>query len=58
MTTSAGKTILFVIGTLEVGGTERHLALIAAALIRRGWKVAVYSLAGDAPLRGALVDGD
>ena len=57
MTTSAGKTILFVIGTLEVGGTERHLALIAAALVRRGWKVAVYSLAGDGPLRKTLTDG-
>lgn len=57
MTKSVDKSILFVIGTLEVGGTERHLALISTALARRGWEVMVYSLAGDGPLRKTLIDG-
>ena len=44
--------ILYVIGTLDVGGTERHLASVATALSNRGWSVSVYSLAG----RGLLGD--
>ncbi len=48
------KTILFVVGTLEVGGTERHLSLVAAGLVRRGWTVSIYSLAGDGPLRETI----
>ncbi len=47
----AGAEILFVIGTLEVGGTERHLATLAPALVKLGWSVAVYSLAGSGALR-------
>jgi glycosyltransferase involved in cell wall biosynthesis len=37
--------ILFVIPSMEVGGTELHLASISAALSARGWNVAVYSTA-------------
>ncbi|MGE3159604.1 MAG: hypothetical protein AB7K78_23170, partial [Xanthobacteraceae bacterium] len=47
----AGAEILFVIGTLEVGGTERHLATLAPALVKLGWIVSVYSLAGGGALR-------
>lgn len=43
--------VLFVVGGLNVGGTERHLLAIARTLRREGWRVAVYSLAGDGPLR-------
>lgn len=43
--------ILFVIGTLEVGGTERHIATLAPALVKLGWPVSVYSLAGGGALR-------
>lgn len=46
--------ILYVIGALEIGGTERHLSAMARALAQRGWRVAVYSLAGDGPLRAEL----
>jgi glycosyltransferase involved in cell wall biosynthesis len=49
--------VLFVIGGLDVGGTERHLATVAPDLVQRGWKVAVYSLAGSGALRGELERG-
>jgi len=39
-----------VIRTLDIGGTERHLAAVAQRLVRRGWKVSVYTLE-DGPLR-------
>ena len=51
---SAGAEILFVIGTLEVGGTERHLATLAPALVKLGWSVSVYSLAGHGVLRDEM----
>jgi len=50
----AGGEILFVIGTLEVGGTERHLATLTPALVNLGWTVSVYSLAGGGALRDEL----
>ena len=50
----AGGELLFVIGTLEVGGTERHLATLAPALVNLGWTVSVYSLAGGGALRDEL----
>lgn len=46
--------ILYVIGALEIGGTEKHLSRVARALVQRGWRVSVYSLAGDGPLRNEL----
>jgi glycosyltransferase involved in cell wall biosynthesis len=49
--------ILFVIGQLEVGGAETHLAAVLPALVRRGWGASIYSLAGDGPLRPAMQDG-
>src|ERR1700759_4657102 len=36
---------------MQVGGSELHLRSIAPALVRRGWRVALCSLAGDGPLR-------
>jgi glycosyltransferase involved in cell wall biosynthesis len=50
--------ILFVIGGLDVGGTERHLLLAASALRRAGWRVCIYSLAGNGPLRRAFEAAD
>ena len=44
------SSILYVIGSLAVGGTERHLLAIARALRQRGWNVVVFSLAGEGPL--------
>ncbi len=42
--------LLFVIGHLEIGGTEQHILRTAPALARLGWDVSVYSLAGRGPL--------
>lgn len=36
--------ILFVIGSLDLGGAERHLALIAPRLKRLGWQPIIYCL--------------
>jgi glycosyltransferase involved in cell wall biosynthesis len=49
-----GNSVMMVIGTLAIGGTERQLALIAAGLVRRGWEVWVFSLAGEGPLSETL----
>ena len=49
--------VLFVISQLTVGGTENHLAMIAPALIRRGWRIALYSLYGPGPMSPALAAG-
>lgn len=49
--------ILYVIGALDVGGTERHLAAVAPRLVRLGWRVSVYSLAGNGALRGEFERG-
>ena len=38
------RSILFVIGTLDLGGTESQLVLLARELKRRGWKVEVFVL--------------
>lgn len=37
-------SILFVIGDLDVGGAERHLALIAPGLARQGYRASIYTL--------------
>jgi glycosyltransferase involved in cell wall biosynthesis len=49
-----GSDLLIVIGSLQIGGTETHIAAIAPALQRLGWSVSVYSLGGDGPLRERL----
>ncbi len=50
--------ILFVIGQLDVGGTENHLKMVAPALVRKGWRVAIYSLEGGGPLGPILEAGN
>lgn len=49
-----GRDILIVVGSLQVGGTETHIAAIAPALQRLNWKVSVYSLSGTGPLQAVL----
>jgi glycosyltransferase involved in cell wall biosynthesis len=39
--------ILFITSSLDVGGTERHLASISGILRARGWDVAVYCTGGE-----------
>lgn len=46
------RVILYVIGSLELGGAERHLALIAPRLKGCGWEPAIYCLAA----RGSQAD--
>jgi glycosyltransferase involved in cell wall biosynthesis len=38
------RTILYVIGSLDLGGSERHLALISPRLRKLGWRVCVFCL--------------
>jgi glycosyltransferase involved in cell wall biosynthesis len=45
--------VLFVITDLQVGGSERQLASLASALVKKGTKVAVYSFV-DGPLRATM----
>jgi glycosyltransferase involved in cell wall biosynthesis len=52
--TAVSPDILFVVGELGIGGTERHLLSVGRQLRRAGWQVCVYSLAGDGALRGEL----
>jgi glycosyltransferase involved in cell wall biosynthesis len=52
----AGR-VLFVIGTLDVGGTETQLATLATGLVRRGWQVEVFALRGGGPLAARLQEG-
>ncbi len=51
---SEARKILFVIGSLHVGGTEQHLVSVSRELVRRGWSVSVYSLQGVGHLRAAI----
>src|SRR6267154_996375 len=45
--------VLFVITGLQVGGSERQLALLASALAKAGMWVVVYSFV-DGPVRATL----
>ena len=53
---SNSPEILFVVGALRLGGAERHVASVAQALIRLGWRVAVYVLYEDGPLHDVMRD--
>lgn len=46
--------VLFVIGTLEVGGTETQLTMLAEGLACRGWRVEVFALDTSGPLSSRL----
>ncbi len=54
MPSSSGRKILIVIGSLQVGGAEKHVASVMPALKQNGWDVTVYSLAGKGVLGDAL----
>ena len=36
--------VVFVIGTLDVGGSETQLTTLAEGLVRRGWKIEVFAI--------------
>jgi glycosyltransferase involved in cell wall biosynthesis len=46
--------ILFVTSSLDVGGTEKHLASISGVLRARGWSIAVYCTGGEGPFAEVL----
>jgi glycosyltransferase involved in cell wall biosynthesis len=46
--------ILFVTSSLDVGGTERHLASISGVLRALGWTIVVYCTGGEGPCAEAL----
>jgi glycosyltransferase involved in cell wall biosynthesis len=48
------RNVLIVVGSLEVGGAENHIASVMPLLLRKGWRVSVYSLAGDGALGATL----
>ncbi|TIT29828.1 MAG: glycosyltransferase [Mesorhizobium sp.] len=50
---SRRKGVLFVIGSLNLGGTESQLVLLAKELARRGWRVEVFALT---PVRNILAE--
>ena len=50
----AGMKVLFFIRDLAVGGSQRQLAVLAAALARRGLDVAVIVLFADGALEALL----
>ncbi len=51
---SAPVKVLVVIGQLEIGGAEKHLARVLPAIARAGVDVSVCALRGGGPLEGAL----
>lgn len=53
-----GPEILMVTATLHVGGAEMLMAAVAQALVRRGWKVSVYALVENGPVRQLLEKGN
>lgn len=46
--------ILYVIGSMEVGGAEQHLLRVAGALAARGWQPTVFALNPKGPLTPAF----
>jgi glycosyltransferase involved in cell wall biosynthesis len=49
--------VCVVIGSLEVGGTERHLLQVLPALVRAGLSCMVYTLTHAGPLADAMREG-
>ncbi len=48
--------ILYVIGSLELGGAEQHLLRVTRELVRRGWKPEVFALSTGGTLSAAFRD--
>lgn len=51
------RRILYVIGTLDVGGAESHLADVSRSLVKNGWDVSIYCIAKGGPLHATLEAG-
>lgn len=50
----ADRSILFVIGSLSVGGAERHVTKLAISLKRRGWDPAIFVFSPGGPMTDVL----
>lgn len=50
------ETILFVIGSLEIGGAEKQLVMLLTGLKRMGCSCHVFALQGNGPLQRCLAD--
>lgn len=50
------KRVLYVIGSLNVGGAERHLSQIAIQLKKRNWEPEIFVLSPGGPLTPLLLD--
>ncbi|AGB45212.1 glycosyltransferase [Mesorhizobium sp. ESP6-5] len=48
------RKVLFVVGTLDLGGTESQLVLLATELKKRGWNVEVFALSQGGVLAETL----
>lgn len=46
--------IMFVVSALQIGGAERQLSLLVSSLIPLGWRISVYSIYGNGPLKDEL----
>ncbi|MBZ0148929.1 MAG: glycosyltransferase [Pseudorhodoplanes sp.] len=46
--------ILYVVGSLDIGGTERHLVQVAPLLKKNGWSLAIYCLTHSGVQRAEL----
>lgn len=51
---SKEKDVFFVIGSLNVGGAETQLSILAPELSKRGYSVTIYNLSGAGPLGHGL----
>jgi glycosyltransferase involved in cell wall biosynthesis len=52
-----GRDLLYVVGTLQTGGTERHLGHVLPRLAARGWRIRVFRLGEDGPIGDVLRAG-
>ena len=50
------RRLLFVIGSLELGGAEQHLVQVARGLKLRGWSPEFFLLATGGPLSSRLIE--
>ncbi len=46
--------VLYVIGSMGVGGAEQHLLTVSGALVREGWQCEVFALDPVGPLRASF----
>lgn len=48
------RKIMYVVGSLGTGGTEKHLQIISSRLAARGWKITIYCLTAPGELASKI----